>query len=231
MKLNLQLGIAVAWESLFLFDCTIFSLTLFKTLRERRRNPVTSGRRDIVSLVMRDGALYFAVMASANLANTITFYVLEPLLRGCLSTAASSISITMMSRLMLNLHASAHGRSELATTRVPGAGSSTESTDNSTSLLFTSRISMPHALESAWDPEASRLNRESVYVRDLYAGDGRGRDGGYIEEVYELADYRGGADSDQGAFLRVPVPTHGGVVGEGGVEIAKPIVGGRVWYD
>ncbi|KAM5533553.1 hypothetical protein V8D89_012769 [Ganoderma adspersum] len=219
---------AVAWESLFLFDCTIFSLTLFKTLRERRRNPITSGRRDIVSLVMRDGALYFAVMASANLANTITFYVLEPLLRGCLSTAASSISITMMSRLMLNLHASAHGRSELATARVPGAGSSTESTDNSTSLLFTSRISMPYALESAWDPEASRLNRESAYVRG-------GRDGGYIEEVYELADvdFRGGGDRDRdhGGHLRVPVSMHSGLGGEGGVEIAKPIVGGREWYD
>ncbi|KAI1798048.1 hypothetical protein LXA43DRAFT_1106377 [Ganoderma leucocontextum] len=206
---------AVAWESLFLFDCTVFSLTLFKTFRERRRNPVTSGRHDIVSLVMRDGA----VMASANLANTITFY---PLLRGCLSTAASSISITMMSRLMLNLHASALGRSELVTTRVPGA-SSTESTDNSTSLLFTSRISMPHALESAWDPEASRLNRESAYVRDLYSN--HGRDGGYIEEVYELADYQGSAD--HGGHLGVPVPIHSGGLGAGGVEIAKPIVGGR----
>ena len=132
----------------------------------------------------------------------------------------------MMSRLMLNLHASAFGRSELATARVPGAGSGTESTDNSTSLLFTSRISMPHALESAWDPEASRLNRESAYVRGT-------RDGGYIEEVYELADYRDGADTDHhgGHHLRVPVPVHGGVVGAGGVEIAKPIVGGRDYYD
>ena len=134
----------------------------------------------------------------------------------------------MMSRLMLNLHASAQGRSVLATARVPGAGSSTESTDNSTSLLFTSRISMPHALESAWDPEASRLNRESTYVRG-------GRDGGYIEEVYELTDvdFRGGTDQDRdhGRYLRVSVPVRGGVVAEGGVEIAKPIVGGREWYD
>lgn len=128
----------------------------------------------------------------------------------------------MISRLMLNLHASALGHGELATTRVPGASSGTESTDNSTSLLFTSRISMPHALESAWDPEASRLNcdREFAYVRC-------GRDGGYIEEVYELADYREGTNPNHhgGHHLRVPVPVRSGI------EIAKPIVGDRDYYD
>lgn len=45
----------MSWESLFLFDLTIFCLTLFKTWQERRRNPITIGRNDIVSLVMRDG--------------------------------------------------------------------------------------------------------------------------------------------------------------------------------
>lgn len=69
---NLLVGIAVAWESLFLFDCTIFSLTLFKTLRERRRNPVTSGRRDIVSLVMRDGASLHSFLLNGRLSDSWT---------------------------------------------------------------------------------------------------------------------------------------------------------------
>nr|VWO99622.1 Peptidyl-prolyl cis-trans isomerase (PPIase) (EC [Ganoderma boninense] len=128
----------------------------------------------------------------------------------------------MMSRLMLNLHTSALGHNELASARVPGMGSTSESTDNSTSLLFTSRISMPHTPSSAGDPYASRLDREAAYIHDLYARDGR-----YVEEMHELADYRGGADSDQGAFLRMPVPTHGGAAGAGGEEFAKAIVGGR----
>lgn len=51
-------GIAVAWESLFLFDLAIFTLTLHKTYRERRHNRVTTSRNDIVSLVMRDGEFY-----------------------------------------------------------------------------------------------------------------------------------------------------------------------------
>ena len=129
----------------------------------------------------------------------------------------------MMSRLMLNLHGSAFARNELLST---GPSDGTESSDNTTSLLFTSRISMPHHLFStatatAWDPEASQLHRESAYVRDLRHS---GRDGGYIEEVYELADYHRGHDDESG-HLRVPLREHGDV------EIGKPIVGGREYYD
>ena len=50
-----SLGLAVSWEALFLFDLLIFALTLFKTYRERKLNPTSSGRRDIVYLLMRDG--------------------------------------------------------------------------------------------------------------------------------------------------------------------------------
>ncbi|TFK87514.1 hypothetical protein K466DRAFT_586327 [Polyporus arcularius HHB13444] len=160
-------GIAVSWESLFLFDLTIFSLTLFKTLQARRRNPVTIGRNDILSLVMRDGS------SSQP----------HPLLRGCLSTAASSLSVTMMSRLMLNLHGSVSGR-EIVTTPI---SDSSGPSDNSTSLLFTTRISMPpiSMIATTSDQEAARYrDRESAYVRDARAG----YDHGYIEEVYEMQD-------------------------------------------
>ncbi|KAI0702017.1 hypothetical protein C8T65DRAFT_655718 [Cerioporus squamosus] len=174
--------LAVAWESLFLFDLTIFCLTLFKTWKTRRRNPVTIARNDIISLVMRDGALYFAVMASANLANTLTFYFAEPILRGCLSTAASCISVTMMSRLMLNLHGSASGREAVTDPISDSSGPS----DNSTTLFFTTRISMPPvSMTATWDPESARYrDRESAYVRDARSG----HEHGYIEEVYEMQD-------------------------------------------
>jgi len=46
-------------------------------------------------------------MASCNLANILTFYFAGPFLRGGLSTFASSISVTLMSRLTLNLHRTA----------------------------------------------------------------------------------------------------------------------------
>ncbi|KAJ8453745.1 hypothetical protein ONZ45_g19585 [Pleurotus djamor] len=50
------------------------------------------------------GALYFAVMVLANLLNILTFYLPSPLLRGSLATFASLTSVTMISRLLLNLH-------------------------------------------------------------------------------------------------------------------------------
>ncbi|OCH93912.1 hypothetical protein OBBRIDRAFT_789775 [Obba rivulosa] len=132
--------IAVAWESLFVYDLMIFFLTMYKTWKTRRNNPIVraSGRLDLLSLMFRDGAVYFAVMAIVNLANTLTFYLLQPILRGALSTFASSVSVTMMSRLMLNLYESASGTGILTGTTAAAASSS----NNSTTLLFTSHAAV-----------------------------------------------------------------------------------------
>ncbi len=89
----------------------------------------------------------------------------------------------MMSRLMLNLHGSVSGR-EIVTTPI---SDSSGPSDNSTSLLFTTRISMPpiSMIATTSDQEAARYrDRESAYVRDARAG----YDHGYIEEVYEMQD-------------------------------------------
>ncbi|KAL0958498.1 hypothetical protein HGRIS_000641 [Hohenbuehelia grisea] len=111
--------IAMAWEALLVYDTLLIILTIFKTYETTRRASnsalggfwrrlwVGHGGLNILALVLRDGALYFIVMALANLANILTFYFAGSLLRGGLSTFASIISVTMMSRLMLNLHKSA----------------------------------------------------------------------------------------------------------------------------
>ncbi|KAF8874537.1 hypothetical protein BD779DRAFT_251463 [Infundibulicybe gibba] len=62
----------------------------------------------LITLLLRDGAIYFAVMALSNLANILTFYLCGPFLRGGLSTFSTSISVTIMSRLILNLHETAN---------------------------------------------------------------------------------------------------------------------------
>lgn len=46
-------GIAVAWESLFVFDCMIFSLTMYKTWKHR--SPLRNDRLDLVAMMSRDG--------------------------------------------------------------------------------------------------------------------------------------------------------------------------------
>ncbi|KAF9549074.1 hypothetical protein CPC08DRAFT_769155 [Agrocybe pediades] len=96
--------IATAWEAVFAYDCLIFTLTIMKTWKGRKNYAITGTRMPLITLILRDGAIYFAVMALANFGNVLTFYLGGTFLRGGLSMFSSSISITMMARLMLNLH-------------------------------------------------------------------------------------------------------------------------------
>ncbi|KII83329.1 hypothetical protein PLICRDRAFT_47203 [Plicaturopsis crispa FD-325 SS-3] len=99
--------LAVPWEMLFVFDCMIYVLTLRATYNGHRQHQglmLTSGRLPLVSLLLRDGALYFGVIALANLSNILTFYLSSALLKGCLSSFASNLSVLLISRLMLNMH-------------------------------------------------------------------------------------------------------------------------------
>ncbi|KAF8874531.1 hypothetical protein BD779DRAFT_250608 [Infundibulicybe gibba] len=100
--------LATAWEALFVYDSMIFALTLVKTWWVGRNIKIRTRQPSLITLLLRDGAIYFAVMALSNLANILTFYFCGPFLRGGLSTFSSSISVTMVSRLMLNLHETAN---------------------------------------------------------------------------------------------------------------------------
>ncbi|KNZ73362.1 hypothetical protein J132_07660, partial [Termitomyces sp. J132] len=97
--------LAGAWEALFAYDSILFGLTMFRTWKNRSEFLFSQAKNSLIYLLFRDGAIYFAVMAFANLANILTFY---PFMRGGLSTFASGISVTMISRLMLNLHENAN---------------------------------------------------------------------------------------------------------------------------
>jgi len=142
--------IAVAWEALFVYDSLVLVLTLLKTYNARHRHNFTStGRTNIVSLVLRDGAIYYAVMATANLANLLTFYLADALLKGCLSSFASCLSVTMMSRLMLNLHSTA----------TSGIFSTFPTSDSSTGVAFTSRVPDPN-LDSPFGTNSSGTDFE-----------------------------------------------------------------------
>ncbi|KAJ7466812.1 hypothetical protein B0H11DRAFT_2047772 [Mycena galericulata] len=92
------LDLAAAWEGLFAYDCLVFGLTVFKTFSTWRRTGSEADHLPIHTLILRDG---LSAMAMANLGNIITFY---PILSGSLSTFASCMSVTLMARLMLNLH-------------------------------------------------------------------------------------------------------------------------------
>ncbi|CAK5272706.1 unnamed protein product [Mycena citricolor] len=102
--------LVVPWEALFVYDWLIFAALFARSIRARREENVRlqiaprDGEFPLFSLLIRDGAIYFVVMALTNLANILTFYFTRSIIKGCVSTLASCLSVTMMSRLMINLH-------------------------------------------------------------------------------------------------------------------------------
>ncbi|KAJ7598932.1 hypothetical protein C8J56DRAFT_1157991 [Mycena floridula] len=97
--------LATPWEALGVFDAIVFAATLIKTCRDRHWR-LSDG---LFNLFLRDGAIYFAGMGLANVSNIVTLYVVtQPVMRGALSTFSSSVSVTMCSRLLLNIHETAN---------------------------------------------------------------------------------------------------------------------------
>ncbi|THU89204.1 hypothetical protein K435DRAFT_865510 [Dendrothele bispora CBS 962.96] len=106
------LQVASAWEVTFVYDLVLFGLTLYKahtTVHHNMDFVGALGRRSLMQVLISDGSLYFAVVALSNMTNILSFYLSEASFKGGLSTFASCISVTMMSRLMLNLQAANRG--------------------------------------------------------------------------------------------------------------------------
>ncbi|KAF7290243.1 hypothetical protein MIND_01338000 [Mycena indigotica] len=95
-------GLMIAWSAMGLFDVMIFVLTLARTLTGGRRRIPLRGMH-LISVLMRDGCLYFGVMVLCNVGNILTFALGQDLTRGILNTLTNIVSSIMISRLMLNL--------------------------------------------------------------------------------------------------------------------------------
>ncbi|KAJ7773878.1 hypothetical protein B0H16DRAFT_1510294 [Mycena metata] len=97
--------LAGGWGTLLIFDAIIFTLTIFNAYSSRKRLGAQA-RADMPlhTLILRDGALYFAVIAGANLSNIFTFIFDGPIIPGSLTVFTTCISATMVSRLNLNIH-------------------------------------------------------------------------------------------------------------------------------
>lgn len=110
-----------------LFDCMVFILTLYKTLRFRPRG----FRIPLSDLFLRDGVVYFAVMLTAKIVNFVVFYAVSRNLITITWTLNHTITVIMISRLMLNLR-------EHDTLRRKASG--TSATYDTVSLLYASVI-------------------------------------------------------------------------------------------
>ncbi|KAJ6592389.1 hypothetical protein B0H19DRAFT_1245267 [Mycena capillaripes] len=87
---------ASAWAGVAVFDCMIFFLTLNKVFNRHRDG------MGLVTVLLRDGSVYFGVMVISELSNILTLLG-SPYTRGFATTFTSIISSIMISRLMLNL--------------------------------------------------------------------------------------------------------------------------------
>ncbi|KAJ6565544.1 hypothetical protein DFH09DRAFT_1363756 [Mycena vulgaris] len=92
------LGLAVAWGGVAVFDCMIFFLTVYKVFIRRRPNG-----SELLTVLLRDGAVYFGVMLLSNLSNIATLVLGTPYTRGIATTFTNIISSVMITRLMFNI--------------------------------------------------------------------------------------------------------------------------------
>ncbi|KAF8175931.1 hypothetical protein K438DRAFT_83497 [Mycena galopus ATCC 62051] len=60
--------------------------------------------QSLLGTMVRDGAVYFGMICVVNMANIFMLYYGDIVTAGSLAWVASSISVTMISRLILNIH-------------------------------------------------------------------------------------------------------------------------------
>jgi len=90
--------LAIAWGGLLAFDTLVFTLTVYKSLSLRRESGSS-----LLSLMLRDGSVYYGVMVASNVANILTYLYCGIFTRGVATTLVNVLSSVMITRLTLNL--------------------------------------------------------------------------------------------------------------------------------
>ncbi|KAI1783359.1 hypothetical protein LXA43DRAFT_1187057 [Ganoderma leucocontextum] len=90
--------LSFTWSSVLAYDTTVFALTLYRALGVNSR-----WRGNILSILLRDGAFYFAVLLVCHLCNILTCILAQAVYRGISVTITNVIASSLITRLMLNL--------------------------------------------------------------------------------------------------------------------------------
>uniref|UniRef100_A0A8H7XPR2 Transmembrane protein n=1 Tax=Psilocybe cubensis TaxID=181762 RepID=A0A8H7XPR2_PSICU len=90
----------LGWVALVAFEVLIFGLILYKSVTLSNK---MSGTFAILDIMLRDGALYFGVIALSSLSVIITFKLKKEHERGMTATMTNALASSMITRLMLNL--------------------------------------------------------------------------------------------------------------------------------
>ncbi|KAJ4470175.1 hypothetical protein J3R30DRAFT_3686564 [Lentinula aciculospora] len=96
--------VAAGWEGILLIDIVLFALTMWKAHYTHLQLVNTSRIGvSLFAVVVRDGSIYFLIMASLNLVNIITFYI-PGNVNGNLSAFVGCLAVTLMSHMILGFH-------------------------------------------------------------------------------------------------------------------------------
>ncbi|KAJ7759629.1 hypothetical protein B0H16DRAFT_1533963 [Mycena metata] len=101
--------LAAAWEAQVVLDTLVFGLTMYRAYMDRSTVSMISG--SLIRHMMRDGAMYFGIIVLANVADVLTIYLGDEIISGILSWWTTSLSVTLISRLNLNLQRAGIGNS------------------------------------------------------------------------------------------------------------------------
>ncbi|KAF7318665.1 hypothetical protein HMN09_00378200 [Mycena chlorophos] len=89
------------WIAQMFSDTIVFGLTVFRAWKDQTVIKLVPG--SLISRMARDGAIYFGIIVLANLANVLTCFLGDILIAGLLSWWTTSLSVTLICRLILSL--------------------------------------------------------------------------------------------------------------------------------
>ncbi|XP_006459595.1 hypothetical protein AGABI2DRAFT_177475 [Agaricus bisporus var. bisporus H97] len=103
------------WIASLVTDSFIFLLTIYRT-KENIGHLITSmmngGASDrVVTILLRDGLMYYFLIFLANLMNCLIYFIAEPDLKSIGASFSQLLTCTMISRLVLNLRSLSDGNS------------------------------------------------------------------------------------------------------------------------
>ncbi|KAI0674178.1 hypothetical protein C8Q78DRAFT_1075851 [Trametes maxima] len=97
--------IIYTWVAELVFDSVVFFATLYRTIQLYRRTLIGEAL-SLITVIMRDGIMYFAAIFVSNLVTVLIFvFATQPDLKVINASFSTLITSLMVSRLMLNLRA------------------------------------------------------------------------------------------------------------------------------
>jgi len=96
--------LATAWCMMLIFDTVVFSMTVWKSMKMYRTLSLRlNNSPSILTIMLRDGSLYFGAMMASNIANVLTLSYGTAFTKGVMATLTNIVSSILISRLMFNL--------------------------------------------------------------------------------------------------------------------------------